>query len=874
MFRQRQDYKSNNSNKLGEDYADDFNVNNLMQSLNGMSIGSAGEDDDYDGNNVLVDFTDEDMNDPALLAELQLLSGGDDTAASAAAFILQEKVSIQSQVVQSRQIRSQAVQSQQLKQQRTELSPEQLQAVINSSSGGGGGGGGGGAISDNDDVHVQVTDEDLNDHQLLAELHALTGHPIDSADHEDEYDAQNSQQRHQQEFHHIKQQNQNKQSVQQKEVPAQTLEPSVEDDDSIPLEMKLQCKDVQVMTKYVRLEKVKAAQQNQSGDKVAARLVFQNYKQLEQRLQELSSSVRQISTVAPGSNSVQDGQSSVKPSVDGLLIQELQERQRFFKSQAIRCKKLDDIQGARDMLQKCKLVEQFIQQARDGQKIDMSKVPSAQSPPNTQDQKKLPQPPPKVPQKQSNTDSVKSNSNSNLQFVIPSADNRDLLQQIRQKLKDQIELCTQASQYYLKNGDKGRALEFHKYKKDFNADLIQVESELTKQDSRYLPQFYYRQIRLQYNRLFTDLSLQDLELKIVRATGLDSKEVSPAQIDSFISWDIGDVTGGDNAVKGDTPVVRKTQNPQFDFIKVARIERNKSFQRYVERKKMNFDLYHYRGFLRKSALIGRAQLKLDQLLSESMVYSILPLIEGNSKRETGATLEVQVRLRQPVLKPDIVTLDDKWLFIGDYTPQSNMPSPKQPPTSSTSTALSPDFNRNQAAELNVDSQSKSLNSASSTMQKSSSGVSPASANTSISSTAAVSPKTGQSQSARDDQLLEQLIEQFDNIEAIVSNNVLEMLQTETIKAIAEQRSTRSGKSVDDLNDLKQRVDLKMNLLVIQVQTGQLTMERYLAQLKQSIEDHKQMALRFKQLGNLDYARKALARVKVMQSEYEEASQQG
>ncbi|KAI3654953.1 hypothetical protein MP228_000333 [Amoeboaphelidium protococcarum] len=863
MFRQRQDQSRNKSNKFGEDYADDFDVNNLMQSLNGMSIGSTGKDDANDGDNVLVDFTDEDMNDPALLAELQLLSGEDETAA--AAFILQENNSIQSKVVERRQIKPQPRLPEKQQQQQTELSPEQLQAVINSSISSNG------AISDNDEVHVQITDEDLNDHQLLAELHAITGHPVDSADHGDESDTQNSQQGHQQDSDHIKQQSHVMQSVIQQEVPNQTQEPSVEDGDSIPLEMKLQCKDVQVMTKYVRLEKVKAAQLNKSGDKVAARLVFQNYKQLEQRLQELSLPVRQIQTEASSSITVQDGQSSVKPSVDESVIQDLQERQRFFKSQAIRCKKLDDIQGARDMLQKSKLVEQFIQQVRDGQKIEMSKVPSAQSPPNTLDQKKLPQPPPKVPQKQSNTDSVNRNSNSN-QFVVPSADNRDLLLQIRQKLKDQIELCTQASQYYLKTGDKGRALEFHKYKKDFNADLIQVESELTKQDSKYLPQFYYRQIRLQYNRLFTELSLQDLELKIVRATGLDSKEVSPAQIDSFVSWDIGDVTGGDNAVKGDTPVVRKTQNPEIDFIKVVRIERNKAFQRYVERRKMTFDLYHYRGFLRKSTLIGRAQLKLDQLLSESMVYSILPLIEGNSKRETGATLEVQVRLRQPVLKPDIVTLDDKWLFIGDYAPQSNMPSPIQPPISSTSTALSPDLNRNQAAELKVDSSSKSLNNTTPTMQKSSPGVSPASANTATSSTS-VSPKTAQSQSARDDQLLEQLVEQFDNIEAIVSNNVLEMLQTETIKAIAEQRSTRSGNSVDDLNDVKQRIDLKMNLLVIQVQTGQLTMERYLAQLKQSIEDHKQMALRFKQLGNLDYARKALARIKVMQQEYEEASQQ-
>ncbi|KAI3650410.1 hypothetical protein MP228_003891 [Amoeboaphelidium protococcarum] len=863
MFRQRQDQSRNKSNKLKEDNADDFDVNNLMQSLNGMSIGSTGKDDASDGDNVLVDFTDEDMNDPALLAELQLLSGGDDTAA--ASFILQEKV-VQRKVVERNQIKPQLRLPEQQQQQRNELSPEQLQAVINSSISSDG------AMSDNDEVHVQITDEDLNDHQLLAELHAITGHPVDSADLFDKSDTQKSQQRHWQDLDHIKLQNQNKQSAQQQEVPNQTQEPSGEDGDSIPLEMKLQCKDVQVMTKYVRLEKVKAAQLNKSGDKVAARLVFQNYKQLEQRLQELSLPVGQIQTEAPTSNTVQDGRYSVKSSVDESLIQDLQERQRFFKSQAIRCKKLDDIQGARDMLQKSKLVEQFIQQARDGQKIDMSKVPSAQSLPNTQDIKKLPQPPPKVPQKQSITDSVNRNSNSN-QFVVPSANNRDLLQQIRQKLKDQIELCTQASQYYLKTGDKGRALEFHKYKKDFNADLIQVESELTKQDSRYLPQFYYRQIRLQYNRLFTELSLQDLELKIVRATGLDSKEVSPAQIDSFVSWDIGDVTGGDNAVKGDTPVVRKTQNPQFDFIKVVRIERNKAFQRYVERRKMTFDLYHYRGFLRKSTLIGRAQLKLDQLLSESMVYSILPLIEGNSKRETGATLEVQVRLRQPVLKPDIVTLDDKWLFIGDYAPQSNMPSSIQPPTSSTSATLSPDLNRSQAAELKVDSSSKSLNNTTPTMQKSSPGVSPVSANTATSSTS-VSSKTAQSsQSARDDQLLEQLVEQFDNIEAIVSNNVLEMLQTETIKAIAEQRTTRSGKSVDDLNDVKQRIDLKMNLLVIQVQTGQLTMEKYLAQLKQSIEDHKQMALRFKQLGNLDYARKALARIKVMQSEYEEASQQ-
>jgi hypothetical protein len=79
-----------------------------------------------------------------------------------------------------------------------------------------------------------------------------------------------------------------------------------------------------------------------------------------------------------------------------------------------------------------------------------------------------------------------------------------------------------------------------------------------------------------------------------------------------------------------------------------------------------------------------------------------------------------------------------------------------------------------------------------------------------------------------------------------------------------------GNVPDELMDQKQALEIKMNMLVIQVQTGGLTMEDYLANVEARMEQDKKSALIFKRAGRLDLAKQALRRKKVAQDEVEEA----
>ena len=99
----------------------------------------------------------------------------------------------------------------------------------------------------------------------------------------------------------------------------------------------------------------------------------------------------------------------------------------------------------------------------------------------------------------------------------------------------------------------------------------------------------------------------------------------------------------------------------------------------------------------------------------------------------------------------------------------------------------------------------------------------------------------------------------------MSNQVLEF-EVQSVQAEIEALK-RSKKPVpEDLIELKAAYDMKMNLLVSLIQVGSLTMDGYLRQLKESIEETKSAALHFKRAGRLDLAKTALKRVKLMQEE--------
>jgi hypothetical protein len=77
---------------------------------------------------------------------------------------------------------------------------------------------------------------------------------------------------------------------------------------------------------------------------------------------------------------------------------------------------------------------------------------------------------------------------------------------------------------------------------------------------------------------------------------------------------------------------------------------------------------------------------------------------------------------------------------------------------------------------------------------------------------------------------------------------------------------------EEAADRKQALDIKINLLVIQVQRGQLTMDAYLRQVESRLARDTQLALLFKKAGNLELAARAMKQRKIMQEEVDEVKQ--
>ena len=112
---------------------------------------------------------------------------------------------------------------------------------------------------------------------------------------------------------------------------------------------------------------------------------------------------------------------------------------------------------------------------------------------------------------------------------------------------------------------------------------------------------------------------------------------------------------------------------------------------------------------------------------------------------------------------------------------------------------------------------------------------------------------------------------FFSVDLLVSNLVRQH-EIETVNAQIATLEAQRKSIPDDLTDRKTALDIKQNLLVIQVQTGQLTMDKYLDQVRASIIGCKKLALAFKKAGKLEEAKKALGRSKIMESEVKEVEE--
>ncbi|KAF9429900.1 Coiled-coil and C2 domain-containing protein 1B [Entomortierella beljakovae] len=493
-------------------------------------------------------------------------------------------------------------------------------------------------------------------------------------------------------------------------------------------------------------------------------------------------------------------------------------------------------------------------------------------------------------------------------FHIVSSSNDDTYDMLQSQLESQIDVCTTAYKYYYMKGDKQTAVKFRKLQKNFQADLTSLQSY--RSHGKPAPAFHFQDVRFELEVGFhQEIGVNDLSLNIIKAWDLSHKDVQPSDIEPYVIYDLGWPTekmAGAGTGKGTTPTVKKTSRPEFNYSKTLGIQRTTAFQRFVDKKKLILDVWHYRGLLWKDYLIGRAQVPLSALLKHSEIHEIVPLLDPNNRRSTGGKIEVKIRLQQPLLSPEIVIKEEKWLVIDEFNssgvefpaPISTVGNPTDPtaakgraPLGPTKVAVAPASRAptSPASTRSTAPVSKPIPppkqpvappkqpaaaaspSTSSAPPANNSRVTPATPKVSAPAAKPAGPAssaTGEPEETESEKALNEL----NNVDLLVSNVVLEYEIQRAKAMMQEAQSKGNNDAVEEYQDRLSQLEIKMQLLVIKVQTGQLTMDGYCQSVNERIKKDKNLAITLKRLGMTNEAMIALARSKKMEGEMKEVEE--
>ncbi|KAJ3364374.1 Coiled-coil and C2 domain-containing protein 1B [Allomyces javanicus] len=467
----------------------------------------------------------------------------------------------------------------------------------------------------------------------------------------------------------------------------------------------------------------------------------------------------------------------------------------------------------------------------------------------------------------------------------------DVVAHLIDALTAQSAACTAAAAYYLGKSMKQEALTFHRMKKAFGTDLAALHDALARGAGAVAPVYEYKDVRFHQELSCPDLNMFEYEVQVKKATGLGAKAVS-GDLNCLVIWDVG---FPENEGKGETPAITSsTPDVDFDYAFKVKIERNKQFQRHLERKRASFEVLHRTGgllgFFSSRISLGRAQVKLDSLLTKAEIHQVLPLTDVN-RRSTGGSLEVKIRMRQPLQKPDIVERQERWVFI-----QSLQATPTSSPVVAVPTAALPLLGtpvadgpaappapppKHPSPAPRTESPARAPPSpkplppapARTSAAPAASPPPPAAAAApSTSAAPASAPPTSASPAPSTTDDLQDLIDWFENPDTLVSNLVLDAEMESLAKGITAARAARDTATADALEDRRSACQVKLTMLQLNVEMGVLTMDKYRAQLAKAIAEAKPKALALKRMGRVDLAARTLARIKLMQQECSEIDQ--
>ncbi|KAI8140121.1 hypothetical protein BJV82DRAFT_228737 [Fennellomyces sp. T-0311] len=523
--------------------------------------------------------------------------------------------------------------------------------------------------------------------------------------------------------------------------------------------------------------------------------------------------------------------SSVNPH---QLLQEIVQLQKEYKEAAHHYKDLGNLGAAKEMVKVSKELLRVAIQVKNGEVADMDAV-----------QRKLPSKP----------DMTLGDGKIRQIQRVETASTSHTLEHLEAQLIYQIDVChnlaIQTSMHSRKRSGKtlsgtgsSEQEHFQQLEQVFTTDVVSLRSRRD-QNQTTTPQLHYEQVSYTYKNILDHIAINQMELRIVRGIGLQSLDIA-SSLEPYVTWDFDGwppETSAQAALgKGET-AVQKGSNPDFDVsVQIPIMRGNRLFFRHIQRRKLVLEVFHNRysyGLFRRPLSLGKIQLPLETLLNKASISGVFDLVDGN-RRKTGGKLEVQLNLREPLTGEDIVKRSERWLVLDEFGKNTSQILAAAGLTSGMILQSPSQTNPEEAAPVVV-------------------------------KTPPVSPPAPAPQASpkEENTELEEAQEELNSTDSIISNMVLEheiSLATNTLASGKLDAATR-----DELVDRKQALDIKMNMLVIQVQTGVLDMDTYLQNVRKRMDQDRQLALIFKKHNRLDLAKVALTRKKIMQNEIDEAT---
>lgn len=326
---------------------------------------------------------------------------------------------------------------------------------------------------------------------------------------------------------------------------------------------------------------------------------------------------------------------SLSPSVREQVTL-LEARKLQYQRAALQAKRRQDLEQAKSHLRVAKSLEAQIIQARAGQPIDLSKVPS----PLTDEEGDF--------------------------ILIHHEDLRlsqkaeEVYAQLQKILLEQHEKCLLFSKQFMHQGNVAETTRFEKLAEDRKKQLEILQ--LAQAQGLDPPSHHFELKTLQTVRIFSELNSTEMHLIIVRGMNLPAPPgVTPDDLDAFVRFEFH-YPNSDQAQKSKTAVVKNTNSPEFEQVFKLNINRNhRGFRRVIQSKGIKFEIFHKGSFFRSDKLVGTAHLKLERLEKECEIREIMEVLDG--RKPTGGKLEVKVRLREPLSSQDVQMVTENWLVL-------------------------------------------------------------------------------------------------------------------------------------------------------------------------------------------------------------------